>query len=73
MLETLSVYLEEFKAQSIPFRDNITLQQFFKLKEEIRSYSSNKRKKHNIFYFPTFDGSSSSTVKAWRKELDSFF
>ena len=22
---------------------------------------------------PTFDGSSSSTIKAWRKELDTFF
>ena len=71
--ETLSLYLEEDKAQSRSFKESLTLQELFELKEERRSYSCNRSKRHNRFYLPTFDGSSSSTVKAWRKELDSFF
>ena len=71
--EILSLYIKEYKAQSRAFRENLTLQRFFKLNEERRSYSSNRRKRHNRFYLPTFDGSSSSTVKAWRRELDAFF
>ena len=71
--ETLSLYLEEYKAQSRAFKEKLNLQQFFKIKEERGSYSSNKRKRHNRFYLATFDGSFSSTVKSWRRELDAFF
>ena len=71
--ETLSLYLEEYKAQYRAFKEILTLQSFFQIKEERGSYSSNRRKRHNIFYLPTFDASSSSTVKAWRRELDVFF
>ena len=71
--ETLILYLEEYKAQSRAFKEKLTLQQFFKIKEERGSYSSNRRKRHNRFYLPTFDGSSSRNVKAWRRELDAFF
>ena len=71
--ETLILYLEEYKAQSRAFKESLTLQEFFELKEERRSYNINRRKRHNRFYLPTYDGSSSSTVNAWRKELDAFF
>ena len=32
--ETLSLYLEEYKAYSIEFKEKLTLQQLFKIKEE---------------------------------------
>ena len=70
--ETLSIYLEVYKAQSRSFKEILSLQEFFELKEERRSYNNNRRKRHNRFYFSTFYGSSSSTVKAWRKVLDTF-
>ena len=71
--ETLSLYLEEYKAQYRAFKEKLTLQKFFKIKEERGSYRRNRRKRHNRFYLATFDGSSLSIVKAWRKELDTFF
>ena len=71
--ETLSLYLEEYKAQSRAFKEILTLQKFFQIKDERGSYRSNRRKRHNRFYLPTFYGSSSSNVKAWRRELDTFF
>ena len=55
--ETLSLYLKEYKAQSRAFKEELTLQHFFQMKEERRSYSSNRRKRHDRFYLPTFDGS----------------
>ena len=36
--ETLSLYLEEYKAQSREFKEKLTLQKFFKIKEERGSY-----------------------------------
>ena len=56
--ETLSLYLEEYKSKSRDFKEKLTLQQFFHIREERESYSSNIRMRHNRFYFPTFDGSS---------------
>ena len=69
--DILSEYLAKYKSQPRAFKENLTLPQFIQLKEERRP-SSNRRKRHNRFYLPTFDGSSSRNVKAWRKELDSF-
>ena len=54
--ETLSLYLEEYKEQSRAFKEKLTLQQFFQIREERGSYSSNRRKRNNRFYLPTFDG-----------------
>ena len=70
--ETLSLYLEEYKAQSTTFKKRLALQQFFQIKEERGSYSNDRRKRNNRFYFPTFDGPYSSMVKAWRRELEAF-
>ena len=70
--ETLNLYLEEYKAHSRAFKEKLTLQKFVETKEERGSYNKNRRKSHNRFYLPTFYGSSSINVKAWRRELDSF-
>ena len=67
------MYLEEYKKQSRAFKESLTFQEFFEIKEERRSYSSNRRKRHNRLYLPTFDASSLSNVNAWRRELDKFF
>jgi len=53
--ETLNFYLEEYKAHSNAFKEKLTLQQLFQIREERGSYSSNRRKRYNRFYFPTFD------------------
>ena len=46
--ETLTLYLEEYKQQSREFKEKLTLQLFFKIKEERGSSSSNRRKRHII-------------------------
>lgn len=73
--ETLSNYLAEYKSQSRAFKENITLQWFFRIKENQRPRHSNRRKGHihNRSFLPTFDRSSTSTTKAWMKELDDLF
>ena len=64
--EILSKYLAEYKSQPRAFKENLTLPQFIQLKEETRPCS-------NIFLLPTFDGSSTCTVRAWGMKLDAFF
>ena len=64
--ETLSEYLSEYKSQPRALKENLSLQQFLQLKEERRSISSNRRKRHR-FFLPTFDGSSTSNLRAWRE------
>ena len=53
----------------------MTFQQFFQIKENQRPRNSNIRRGHmqNIFFLPTFDGSSKITAKAWMEKLDDFF
>ena len=64
--ETLSKYFSEYKSQPRALKENLTLQHFLQLKEERRSQRSNRRKRHR-FFFPTFDGSSTTTLRAWRE------
>ena len=76
--ETLGDYLQEYESQSRRFKEHLSFQGFFQLKEEIRLNNYNKRRgcmQHTLgrFFLPTFDGSPKSTAKAWVKELDTYF
>ena len=64
--EILSEYLSKYKSHPRALKENISLQQFSQFKEERRSRSSNRGKRHR-FVLPTFDGSSISTLRAWRE------
>ena len=46
--ETLSKYLFGYKENPKALKENLTLQQFLQLKEERRSRSSNRRKRHRF-------------------------
>lgn len=75
--EALSDYFLEYESQSQRFKEHLTFQEFFQIKENRRPRSYNRGRgckqgndlQHTIGknFLPTFDGSSKSTKNTWEE------
>ena len=78
---SLEDYFVEYDSQSQIFKDHLSFQYFFHLKDRRRprqqyrdgGFFHNRHHTMGRLFFPKFDGSSSSFSKAWVEKLDIYF
>ena len=81
--ETLGNYFEEYESQPQRFKEHLSFQEFFRIKDGRRNDSNQREGKLMQgsalqrsmvgFFFPTFDGTPKHTTKAWVEKLDTYF
>ena len=80
---SLEDYFVEYDSQNQRFKDHLSFQEFCHLKDRRRprqqykdgGFFHNHDRHHSMgrFVFPKFDGSSTSSAKAWVEKLDIYF
>ena len=73
----------EYESQSHRFKDHLSFQEFFHIKDNRRPRHHNRvggfiqnydlHHTMGIFFLPNFDGSSKCTTKSWVEKLDIYF
>ena len=80
---SLEEYFVEYESQNQRFRHHLSFQEFFHLKDKRRprqqyrdgGFFHNHDRHHSMgrLFLPKFDGSSTSSAKAWVEKLDIYF